>query len=90
MMIFGFQLYIGNSLAGALIPYFSGLILLLFLPFFSLTLLIMEWRLRKRHYAYQLFPSLLKTVFVIIACFLVSMAINWVILMDWVEAVANV
>lgn len=90
MLLFGAQLYIADSLAGALLPYFSGLFLFLYLPILSLVLLIMDWRLRKRHHARQLYPSFLNTALTVFACLAVAMTINWVIFMDWVEAVASV
>lgn len=90
MLLFGAQLYIADSLAGALLPYFSGLFLFLYLPTFSLALLIMEWRFRKRHHPRQLYPSFLQTALIIFVCLAVAMTINWVVFMDWVEAVASV
>ena len=90
MALFWAQLNIGNSLDGAGLPYISGLILMLYLPIFSLALLIMEWRLRRRNSAKRLKPSFLKVALIVITCFAVSMTWNWIVFMDWVEGVASV
>lgn len=90
MTLFWAQLNIGNSLDGAMTPYISGLILMLYLPTFSLALLIMEWRRRRLCGAKRLKPSFLKVVLIVIACFAVSMTWNWVVFTDWVEGVASV
>lgn len=90
MSLWWAQLNIGDSLQGAMIPYISGLFLFLYLPIFSLALLIMEGRFRRRNNARQLKPSYFKIVLIVTACFAVSVTWNWVVFMDWVEGVASV
>jgi len=90
MTLFWAQLNIGNSLVGAGIPYISGLILMLYLPIYSVALIFMEWRFRRHNDTKRLKPSFLKVVLIVIACFAVSMTWNWIVFMDWVEGVANV
>ena len=90
MSLFWAQLHIGDSLQGAMIPYISGLIFMLYLPIFTLALLIMEWRFRRGNKARRFKPSCFKSILVIVVCFAISMSWNWVVFMDWVEGVANV
>ena len=89
MTLYWAQLDIGDSLQSAGIPYFSGLILMLYLPILSLALLIMEWWFRIRMNANQLRPSFLWVALIIFTCFAVSMILNWVVFMDWVVAISN-
>lgn len=90
MALFWAQLNIGNSLDGALIPYFSGLLLTLYLPTISAVLLIRDWHKRNRFTPNQAQSGFLKVALVVFIFLCAAMAWNWFVLMQWVEAVANV
>ena len=90
MGIFWFQLNIANSLQGALVPYFSGLILTLYLPTLAGILLTRDWLKRRRTNPGYNDPHYIKAVLIVFACLIIAMGWNWIVFMQWVEGVANV
>lgn len=90
MSIFWAQLNLGNSLDGALVPYFSGLLLTLYLPIASIVLLVLDWSKRKRHEPTRAHAAFVKTCLTVYAFLCIAMTWNWVVFMQWVEGVANV
>lgn len=90
MSIFWAQLNLGNSLEGAMIPYFSGLLITLYLPIVSIALLLLDWSKRSRLAATQSRTPFLGTVLIMIALLGIAMTWNWIVLLQWVEGVANV
>ena len=88
MSIFWAQLNVGNSLDGALVPYFSGLLFFLYLPITSAVLLIRDWRRRVLiNQSGQGFQQVLMTLFIFL---FFALLWNWYVLAQWVEGVANV
>lgn len=90
MSIFWAQLYLGDSLDGALVPYFSGLLLTLYLPIASIVLLVLDWSKRKRLEPTQALAPFLRICLTVIAFLCIAMTWNWIVLMQWVEGIANV
>ncbi len=90
MAIFWAQLNLGDSLDGALIPYFSGLLITIYLPIVSIVLLVLDWSKRKRHNPTRAHIGFAKTCLTVFTFLCIAMAWNWVVFMQWVEGVANV
>jgi hypothetical protein len=90
MLIFWAQLNLGDSLDGALVPYFSGLLLTLYLPIVSIVLLALDWSKRKRLEPKRARAGFAKTCLTVFAFLCIAMTWNCIVLMQWVEGVANV
>ncbi len=90
MALFWAQLNISNSLDGALIPYFSGLLLTLYLPIASAVLIIRDWRSRNRFATNRAQSGFLKVTVVVFIFLCAAMVWNWTVLMQWVEGTANI
>lgn len=90
MSIFWAQINLGDSLDGALVPYFSGLLLTLYLPIASIVLILRDWSKRKRLEATRGRIGFAKTSLTVFAFLCIAMTWNWIVLMQWVEGIANV
>lgn len=90
MSIFWAELNLDNSLDGALVPYFSGLLLTLYLPIASIVLLVLDWSRRKRLELTRARTGFAMTCIIVFAFLCIAMTWNWIVLMQWVEGTANV
>lgn len=90
MSIFWAELNLDNSLDGALVPYFSGLLLTLYLPIASIVLILLDWFKRKRLEPTRACNGFAKTCLTVLAFLSIAMTWNWIVLMQWVEGIANV
>lgn len=84
------MLYLGDRLQGAELAFFIFLLLNLYLPILSITLLIQDWRARRRLSPFYFrYPLGMIALFIFLS-FCVSEFINWIGFLDWVDAVASV
>lgn len=90
MSIFWAQLNLADSIDHALVPYYSGLLLTLYLPIASIVLLVLDWSQRKRFEPTRARAGFAKTCLTVFTYLCIAMAWNWIVLLQWVEGIANV
>lgn len=84
------MLYLGDRLQGAEFAFICAAVLSIFLPVYTIVLIVQEWRSMHRVQAKQHQLPIWLIVLLVCICTAVSELFLWLGLLDWVEAIASV
>ena len=83
-------LFVGGRSVVAVLAMLPALVITLFLPIYTPILLYLEWQFRKSDQSHSLLPSFKMMALIILACFIISMSINLVFGIAWLETIIGV